>query len=163
MAGQHSAWMPGGGNSNSSNSLNNLVSDGNAIIPMDYNQKRHLSPPSLQRVHHSSSLSHDDDYLSDTSDISSIGLNGHHGRGGSSSKEKKQPEGVDFELLQGNTVFNANSTNVSCFVSWLGLKEKRGFMNRHTLTMLLCTLSFNFHRYPCVAEIITAPQIQHHL
>ncbi|KAF9909118.1 hypothetical protein EC991_009028 [Linnemannia zychae] len=100
LAGQHSAWMPGGSNSNSSNSLNNLVSDGNAIIPLDYNQKRHLSPPSLQRIHQSTSLSHDDDYLSDTSDISSIGMNGHHGRGGSSSKEKKQPEGVDFELLQ---------------------------------------------------------------
>ncbi|KAK3841905.1 MAG: hypothetical protein J3R72DRAFT_368530 [Linnemannia gamsii] len=27
-------------------------------------------------------------------------MNGHHGRGGSGSKEKKQPEGVDFELLQ---------------------------------------------------------------
>ncbi|KAG0374042.1 hypothetical protein BGX24_010909 [Mortierella sp. AD032] len=100
LAGQHSAWMPGGSNCNSSNSLNNLVSEGNAIIPMDYNQKRHLSPPSLQRIHPSTSLSHDDDYLSDTSDISSIGMNGHHGRGGSGSKEKKQPEGVDFELLQ---------------------------------------------------------------
>ncbi|KAF9124587.1 hypothetical protein BGW39_008101 [Mortierella sp. 14UC] len=100
LAGQHSAWMPGGSNCNSSNSLNNLVSDGNAIIPMDYNQKRHLSPPSLQRIHQPTSLSHDDDYLSDTSDISSIGMNGHHGRGGSGSKEKKQPEGVDFELLQ---------------------------------------------------------------
>ncbi|KAF9103196.1 hypothetical protein BGX29_003661 [Mortierella sp. GBA35] len=97
---QHSAWMPGGSNSSSSNSLNNLVSEGNAIIPMDYNQKRHLSPPTHQRVHPSTSLSHDDDYLSDTSDISSIGMNGHHGRGGSASKEKKQPEGVDFELLQ---------------------------------------------------------------
>lgn len=101
LAGQHSAWMPGGSNCNSSNSLNNLVSDGNAIIPTDYNQKRHLSPPSLQRVHPSTSLSLDDDYLSDTSDISSIGMNGHHGRSGSASKEKKQPEGVDFELLQG--------------------------------------------------------------
>lgn len=100
LVGQHSAWMAGGSNCNSSNSLNNLMSDGNAIIPTDYNQKRHLSPPSLQRVHPSTALSLDDDYLSDTSDISSIGMNGHHGRGGSASKEKKQPEGVDFELLQ---------------------------------------------------------------
>ncbi|KAG9066203.1 hypothetical protein KI688_001424 [Linnemannia hyalina] len=100
LAGQHSSWMAGGSNCNSSNSQNNLVSDGNAMIPTDYNQKRHLSPPSVQRVHPSSSLSLDDDYLSDTSDISSIGMNGHHGRGGSASKEKKQPEGVDFELLQ---------------------------------------------------------------
>ncbi|KAF9139660.1 hypothetical protein BGX30_007642 [Mortierella sp. GBA39] len=100
LAGQHSSWMAGGSNCNSSNSQNNLVSDGNAMIPTDYNQKRHLSPPSLQRVHPPTSLSLDDDYLSDTSDISSIGMNGHHGRGGSASKEKKQPEGVDFELLQ---------------------------------------------------------------
>ncbi|KAG0220953.1 hypothetical protein BGX31_010342 [Mortierella sp. GBA43] len=84
--------------------------DGSAIVPTDYNQKRHLSPPHQQRAqqshhhhhhHHHSSL--DDDYLSDTSDISSLGMNGHHGRGGSASKEKKQPEGVDFELLQNDT------------------------------------------------------------
>ncbi|KAF9918185.1 hypothetical protein FBU30_000322 [Linnemannia zychae] len=97
LANQHSAWTPSGNNSNNTNSQ---ASDGNAIIPTDYNQKRHLSPPSIQRGHPSTSLSHDDDYLSDTSDISSIGMNGHHNRGGAASKEKKQPEGVDFELLQ---------------------------------------------------------------
>ncbi|KAF9966568.1 hypothetical protein BGZ70_001929 [Mortierella alpina] len=89
-----------------SSSNNHLASDGSAIIvPTDYNQKRHLSPPGLQRPRQHSPSVLDDDYLSDTSDISSIGMNGHHhhhhhGRGGSISKEKKQPEGVDFELLQ---------------------------------------------------------------
>ncbi|KAI7820139.1 hypothetical protein BC939DRAFT_505196 [Gamsiella multidivaricata] len=92
LSAQHSAWATGGNNSN-------FGLDGSAIVPMDYNQKRHLSPPTLQRsLHHHSSL--DDDYLSDTSDISSLGMNSHHGRGGSAAKEKKQPEGVDFELLQ---------------------------------------------------------------
>ncbi|KAF8974087.1 hypothetical protein BGZ46_009795 [Entomortierella lignicola] len=95
---QNAAWANGGNSSN--NNLSNYgLLDGSAIVPTDYNQKRHLSPPNQQRsVHHHSSL--DDDYLSDTSDISSIGMNGHHGRGGSSAKEKKQPEGVDFDLLQ---------------------------------------------------------------
>ncbi|KAG0206612.1 hypothetical protein BGX28_002001 [Mortierella sp. GBA30] len=106
---QHgAAWGPGSGSGsgNNNNSLSHLGTDGSAIIvPTDYNQKRHLSPPGLQRPRQHSPSVLDDDYLSDTSDISSIGMNGHHhhhhhGRGGSISKEKKQPEGVDFELLQ---------------------------------------------------------------
>ncbi|KAG0009212.1 hypothetical protein BGZ80_002631, partial [Entomortierella chlamydospora] len=97
---QNSAWTNGGSNNGNNINMNSHgPMDINMIVPMDYNQKRHLSPPNNQRsqIHHSSL---DDDYLSDTSDISSIGMNGHHGRGGSSVKEKKQPEGVDFELLQ---------------------------------------------------------------
>ncbi|KAF9195345.1 hypothetical protein BGZ50_004721 [Haplosporangium sp. Z 11] len=97
MPSQHAAWTPGVTNSNSGNSLNHLGTDG--MVPTDYNQKRHLSPPGLQRPRHHSPTAMDDEYLSDTSDISNIGMNGHHGRG-SISKEKKQSEGVDFELLQ---------------------------------------------------------------
>ncbi|KAF9352869.1 hypothetical protein BGX34_011925 [Mortierella sp. NVP85] len=93
-----SAWGPTNGNHQP---YYNHGLDGRATVPMDYNQKRHLSPPHQQRppLHHHSSL--DDDYLSDTSDISSLGMNGHHGR--SAAKEKKQPEGVDFDLLQTDT------------------------------------------------------------
>ncbi|KAF9581395.1 hypothetical protein BGW38_001609 [Lunasporangiospora selenospora] len=141
-----SVWTPngsngtnGGGTGGSSN-YNQVLGYSAGAVPMDYPQKRHLSPtgghyhvqqPTQQqyytphyashRGHHTpstSSLGFDDDYLSDTSDMSSIGMNGHmyghghghghghrHGRGGGGSigsghlKEKKQPEGVDFELL----------------------------------------------------------------
>ncbi|KAF9897941.1 hypothetical protein BX616_004727, partial [Lobosporangium transversale] len=114
-----SAWSSNGGGNNGNNSnINNLnlgmAADGSAtVIPTDYNQKRHLSPPTHQRPlqqsnnyhnhpYHNHHSSLDDDYLSDTSDISSLGMNSHHGGRGSSAsnKEKKQPEGVDFELLQ---------------------------------------------------------------
>ncbi|KAF9406882.1 hypothetical protein BGZ94_002916 [Podila epigama] len=64
--------------------------------PMDYHQKRHLSPPDT--FSRGTSVL-DDDYMSDTSDMSSIGMYPHHRRG-SMGKDKKQYEGVDFELLQ---------------------------------------------------------------
>ncbi|KAF9437809.1 Flap-structured DNA-binding and RNA-binding protein [Entomortierella beljakovae] len=102
LTAQNPGWTNGANNISNLN-INNMnhvgSSEGSAIIPTDYNQKRHLSPSNLQRPHHHHS-SLDDDYLSDTSDISSIGMHSHHGRGGSSAKEKKQPEGVDFDLLQ---------------------------------------------------------------
>ncbi|KAG0044445.1 hypothetical protein BGZ83_010339, partial [Gryganskiella cystojenkinii] len=130
----NNAWTPGF-NHMGPGGPNTFVGGPDGLIPVDYNQKRHLSPPGN---HHSRPLQHqqqlsqhqhqqmmhnnnlynnnhfhhmgsssstaalDDDYLSDTSDISSLGMNGghHHGRGGSVPKDKKQPEGVDFELLQ---------------------------------------------------------------
>ncbi|KAG0337493.1 hypothetical protein BG004_007623 [Podila humilis] len=63
--------------------------------PMDYHQKRHLSPPDM---HSRGTSVLDDDYMSDTSDMSSLGM---HSLGrGSMGKDKKQYEAVDFDLLQ---------------------------------------------------------------
>ncbi|KAG0094476.1 hypothetical protein BGZ93_007158 [Podila epicladia] len=80
---------------NSYNNYNNHYQHGNMMghHPMDYHQKRHLSPPD---VHSRGTSVLDDDYMSDTSDMSSLGMNPHRSMG----KDKKQYEGVDFELLQ---------------------------------------------------------------
>ncbi|KAF9578345.1 hypothetical protein BGW38_005900, partial [Lunasporangiospora selenospora] len=115
-------------NSLESNSNSGDTSSGNTV-PTEDNQKKHLSPlgpqrpirttnsnitntnnnnsnnsnkdGSINQSSHQPSSSHEDEYLSDTSDISNIGPNGPHGRAASTStKEKKQSEGVDFELLQ---------------------------------------------------------------
>lgn len=53
---------------------------GNAKIPMDYNEKRTMTPPPRdarpeQRTISSSLAALDDDYMSDTSDISNLGMN----------------------------------------------------------------------------------------
>lgn len=75
--------------------------------PMDYHQKRHLSPPD---AHSRGTSVLDDDYMSDTSDMSSLGMNPHRSMG----KDKKQYEGVDFELLQGNK----QKTWILFLISW---------------------------------------------
>lgn len=53
---------------------------GNTKIPMDYNEKRTMTPPPRdarpeQRTISSSLSALDDDYMSDTSDISNLGMN----------------------------------------------------------------------------------------
>ncbi|KAF9292118.1 hypothetical protein BGZ74_000279 [Mortierella antarctica] len=80
---------------NSYNNYSNHYQHGNMMghHPMDYHQKRHLSPPD---AHSRGTSVLDDDYMSDTSDMSSLGMNPHRSMG----KDKKQYEGVDFELLQ---------------------------------------------------------------
>ncbi|KAG0033728.1 hypothetical protein BGZ81_007486 [Podila clonocystis] len=81
-------------NHNSYNNYNNHYQHGNMMgHHPDYHQKRHLSPPD---AHSRGTSVLDDDYMSDTSDMSSLGMTPHRSMG----KDKKQYEGVDFELLQ---------------------------------------------------------------